>query len=349
LKKNSQLKLLESLKKIAPGTTLREGIENIVRAKMGSIVIIANIKEIKKICSGGFEINCDVTPAKLYELAKMDGAIILNQDGTKIIYANTHLFPDPDTPTSETGIMHRTANKVAKQIEGMVIAISKNREIVTLYLDDLKHNLRDMELILGKANRTLKTLEKSREAFNLQLGKLNLLELEGVVTLYDVVSTWQKAEISKMVASEIERYLYELGTEGRLIQVQLSQIINKINDKVFYLVKDYSLDKNKVKDVIEKVSNLSHEKLVSLTKLAEILGFSSPSIYLDKIVYPLGYRVLSTIIKLSENVMDNIIKKYKNLKFIKKLSINKLSEVEGIGKVKARVIINGLEKISKQK
>jgi len=347
LKNNNHLKLLEGLKKVSPGTILREGIENIVQAKMGSIIVLSDLKKVRKIFNGGFRIDCKLTPSRLYELSKMDGALILNEDGTGIIYANTHLFPNPRIHTTETGIMHQTAERVAKQIEAVVLAISKNRNIVTLYLGDLKYDLRDIGLILNEANSALESLEKCRDDFNKWLNELNFLEMKGMVTLHNVVTIWQIAEMSKIFADEIEKYLYELGTEGRLIQMQLFQIMNKINENVFYLIKDYSLDINKFNVIIKIVSNLSHKKLTNINKLAEILGYSPPPVYLDKIVYPRGYRVLSALTKLPKYLIENIVENFKNLATIKKLSINELSEVDGIGKVRARVIVNGLNRISK--
>ncbi len=347
LRNNNHLKLLEGLKKVSPGTILREGIENIVQAKMGSIIVLSDLKKVRKIFNGGFRIDCKLTPSRLYELSKMDGALILNEDGTGIIYANTHLFPNPRIHTTETGIMHQTAERVAKQIEAVVLAISKNRNIVTLYSGDLKYDLRDIGLILNEANSALKSLEKCRDDFNKWLNELNFLEMKGMVTLHNVVTIWQIAEMSKIFADEIEKYLYELGTEGRLIQMQLFQIMDKINENVFYLIKDYSSDINKFNVIIKTVSNLSHKKLTNINKLAEILGYSPPPVYLDKIVYPRGYRVLSALTKLPKYLIENIVGNFKNLATIKKLSINELSEVDGIGKVRARVIVNGLNRISK--
>jgi diadenylate cyclase len=346
--KKSNKKLIDGLKRISPGTTIRDGIENIVKAKMGSLLILADIKKIRKIFSGGFRVNCKTTPAKLYELSKMDGALILNQNGTKIVYANTYLFPDPKISTKETGIMHQTAERVAKQVEGMVIAISKNRNMVTIYLDDLKYNLKDIRLVLDEANRALETLERYRDDFKEQLNKLNLLEIDEAMTLFDVVSVWQTAEMAKMVASEIERYLYELGTEGILVSIQLSQIMDEIDNELFYLIRDYVYDEDRFEDAIKKESNLSYDKPVNLNKLAEILGFSPPYTYLDKIVNPRGFRILYSVAKLPKHLVENVIESFKSLKVIKKLGIDELSKAEGIGKVRARTIINSIKRISEQ-
>ena len=100
----------------------------------------------------------------LYQVAKMDGAIVLNAEATKIAWANVQLMPDPTILSSETGTRHRTAERVSKQTEALVIAISQRRDVVSLYVEGTKYILQDIPAVLAKANQGLATLDKYRAA-----------------------------------------------------------------------------------------------------------------------------------------------------------------------------------------
>ena len=71
------------LQMLAPGTLFRLGIENVLQANTGGLIVVGDSPELMKLVSGGFEINCEYSPARLYELAKMDGAIIMSSDTSR--------------------------------------------------------------------------------------------------------------------------------------------------------------------------------------------------------------------------------------------------------------------------
>lgn len=120
--------LYETLKIVAPGTPLREGLDNIINARIGALIVLGNTKEVLDIVhGGGFYINCEYTPSNIYELAKMDGAIILSTDLKRIIYANSQLLPCHHIHSKETGTRHKTAERVAKQTNTLVISISQKK------------------------------------------------------------------------------------------------------------------------------------------------------------------------------------------------------------------------------
>ena len=213
------------LKLMSPGTQLREGLENILRAKTGGLIVIGDEEEVMKLVDGGFHINSEYTPAYVYELAKMDGAIVISGDLKRIVCANTQLLPHSTIPTFETGTRHRTAHRVAKQTDNIVIAISQRRNIITIYKGDIKYVFRESSIILSKANQAIQTLEKYVAVLERVINNLNLLEFQDLTTLFDVVTAIQRTEMVMRIVEEINRYIVELGNEGRFISMQLNELL----------------------------------------------------------------------------------------------------------------------------
>src|SRR6266516_7118115 len=216
-------RLLRALDIVAPGGALREGIDNIVHSRSGGLIVVGDPEDVSHLLSGGIKLDIDYTPAMLYQGAKMDGAIVLNPEATKIAWCNVQLMPDPTILSSESGTRHRTAERVSKQTDALVIAVSQRREVVSLYVDGAKYMLEDIPAVLAKANQSLATLDKYRSRLDQVSTRLTALELEGGATLHDVLTVLQRAELVTRMAVEIERYIVELGTEGRLIEMQLEE------------------------------------------------------------------------------------------------------------------------------
>lgn len=214
--------LMDVLKKTAPGTALREGLDNVLRANTGGLIVIGDPAKIKPLTKGGFDIDTDYSPAHLYELAKMDGAILISPDVKRIISANTHLMPDPDVPSSETGIRHRTAEQTARQTGALVICISQRRRVITLYKGTSKYVLKDVSVLLNTANQALGTLEKYKDVLEEAVLRLSVQEFDNVVTLPDVLTVVQRAELFKRVEQMLRLYLTELGDESTLIRMRRS-------------------------------------------------------------------------------------------------------------------------------
>ena len=224
---------------IAPGTALREGIESILHARTGGLIVIGEPEDLSFLNSGGIKLDIDYTPAFLYQVAKMDGAIILNANATKITMANVQLMPDPTILSHETGTRHRTAERVSKQTDALVIAISQRREVVSVYVDGVKYILEDIPVVLAKANQALATLDKYRTRLDQVSTRLTALEFEGGATLHDVLTVLQRSELVTRMAVEIERYIVELGSEGRLIEMQLEETMVGTAAEKAALVRDY--------------------------------------------------------------------------------------------------------------
>ncbi|MCL6634818.1 MAG: DNA integrity scanning diadenylate cyclase DisA [Peptococcaceae bacterium] len=343
-------KLLKVLRTVAPGTPLREGLENILRAKSGGLIVIGDTPEVMEIVEGGFAINADFTPANLYELAKMDGAIILSKDARKILAANTQLVPNQNIPSSETGIRHRTAERVAKQTDTLVIAISQRRGVITTYKGTLKYVLRDLGVILTKANQAVQTLEKYRSVLDRVLVGLSVLEFEDAVTLFDVARAIQRVEMVLRVVKEIERYTSELGAEGRLITMQMEELVASVEDEGLLVIQDYatSIGEKPPSTILGVIGSWPAEDILDLSLIARALGYPGSASILDQHVSPRGYRILEKIPRLPLPVIDNLVKTFGTLNRILSATIEELDDVEGIGEVRARSIKDGLNRYREQ-
>ncbi len=346
--------LNEVLELIAPGTQFREGLENILRAKTGGLIILTeNDDVIRDLVDGGFKIDAKLTSTSLYELAKMDGAIVLDQSAENILFANALLIPDPSISSSETGARHRTAERVAKQTSDLVIAISERRDIITLYKNEKKHVLEDIRVVLSKANQAVQTLEKYRKVFDQTLINLSALEFENLVTIADVVTVIKRAEMVLKIKNEIERYILELGNEGRLIKMQLEELVMNVDEENKLLIKDY-ISEEKLKegvaaeDIIKELDELNKDDMLSTREIRNILGHGGNVNSLDLLIDPRGYRILRKIPRLPMPVIENLVDEFGDLNEINVASLDELDEVEGVGEVRAQAIKDGLRRLRDQ-
>lgn len=338
------------LQLVAPGTPFREGLENVLRAKTGGLIVVGYSPEVMEIVDGGFSINCDFSPNYLYELAKMDGAIILSEDVKRILYANTQLIPDSSIPSTETGIRHRTAERVAKQTSKLVVSISQRRNVITLYQGNLRYALKDIGVILTKANQAIQTLEKYKSVLDQDLTNLGASEFEELVTLHDVTGVIQRVEMVLRIKAEINRYINELGNEGRLISMQLHELVGNAEYEAFLLIKDYVRDPSdeKVKEVMNSLKRLATDEMLDHSHIARALGFPHATNSAEETVSPRGYRVLNKIPRLPSVIIHNLIERFEQLPHLMMATIEELDEVDGIGEVRARTIKEGLKRIQDQ-
>jgi diadenylate cyclase len=336
--------LMDVLEIMAPGTPLREGLENVLKAKTGGLIVIGNEENILNIVDGGFYINTEYMPSYLYELAKMDGAIVISSDLKSILYANTQLVPDSSIPTLETGTRHRPADRVAKQTGSLVISISQRRNVITAYKGDLKYTLKDTNIILTKANQAVQTLEKYKIALDEAIANLSSLEFEDLVTIYDVALAVQRSEMVMRIVYEIERYINELGNEGTLVSMQLNDIMDAVDEDWVLLTRDYIESQRNYNDIVKFIKNASTEDILELNFICRALGFIPDSMF-DTMVSPKGYRLISKIPKVPPIVVDNLVKTFKEFKFILSASIEDLDSVEGIGEARAKTIKESLRKM----
>lgn len=339
----------EILKKIAPGTSIREGLDNILRAKTGALLLITDKQEvIDEVVDGGFYINEEYTSSKLYELAKMDGAIVLSGDMKRIIFANAQLIPSYEIPTVETGTRHRTAERTAKQTGELVISISQRRNIITIFKENSRYILEETGIVLNKANQAIQTLEKYRKVYDSKLSILNEYEFNDIVTLDNVLVVIQRAEMVMKIVEEIRKQIYELGEDGRLVSMQLEELIGGLEKEELQLIKDYLVKDEKGEVIQEQLSKLGPEELMKMESIAKILGYESFENYEELAVYPKGYRILNKVPRMPSSIVEKLVKSFKSFQHILMAEINDLNKVEGIGDVRARTIKQTLKKMQEQ-
>ncbi len=341
---------LKNIKLVAPGTLLYEGLENILRARTGGLIVVSDIPEVLKMIDGGFKIDAALHPAALYELAKMDGAIILSEDAKKILYANVQLTPDPMIPSFETGARHRTAERTAKQTNQLVIAISQRRNVISMYWGNTKYIVRDISVHLAKANQALSTLEKYKLVFQQSLTNLSALEFENFVTLFDIATVIQRGQMVSRIAHEIERYIVQLGSEGRLVNMQLEELMSDIEDEGLLVTKDYSASEDlSAEEIWDQMIKWDSEELLNLALIVRSLGYTVVGGgNLDQPITPKGYRILNKIPRLPMPVIENLVNTFEFMPDILAASIEELDDVEGIGEVRAKAIQHGLLRLREQ-
>ena len=340
----------EVLKKIAPGTQIRNGLENILNAKTGALIAVADTPQVMDLVDGGFKLDVDFSPAKLYELAKMDGAIILSSDFRKILYANAQLIPSSDIYTSETGTRHRTAERIAKQTGALIISISQRRGIITIFRGNDRYVLKDSATVISKANQALQIVEKYKKVFDNKINMLNEYEFNDIVTLINEITVIQRAEMVKKIAEEVTRAIDELGEEGRLLEMQLDETVGDLDKEELLTIKDYiAPGKKRTADRIsEELKKIGYDNLLKSEKIANLLGYEDFDNYDEIGVYTRGYRILSKVPRMPSNIVENLVKSFKSFQHILVADIPQLDDVDGIGEVRARTVKQSLKRMQEQ-
>ncbi|MFC7503500.1 DNA integrity scanning diadenylate cyclase DisA [Nocardioides sp. CPCC 206347] len=341
-------RLRETLALIAPGTPLRDGLERILRGRTGALIVLGQDKLVETLCTGGFELDVPFTATGLRELAKMDGAIIVDSDLTRIIRAAVHLMPDHSIPSEETGTRHRTADRVAKQTGHPVISVSQSMQIIAAYVGDVRHVLEDSGQILSRANQALATLERYKLRLDEVSSTLSALEIEDLVTVRDVAVVAQRLEMVTRIAREIEDYVLELGTDGRLLALQLEELITGVDTERELVIRDYVPSRRRSRDpneLLSKLEALSATDLVDPSAVSKVLGIGTGE-HLDGAVAPRGYRLLTKVPRLPTNVVEGLVDHFGTLQKLLSAGIDDLQAVEGVGELRARSVREGLSRLA---
>lgn len=338
----SEDKLLAKLKLVAPGTKLRKALDDIVKASFGALILLMDdLESNKNLIQGGFKLDTNFTSEKLYELAKMDGAIVLNEDGSKILAANTHLVPDVTIPSSATGIRHRTAERMAYQTGNVAIAVSERRKAVTIYYDKQKYQINDISFLTTKVAQALATMEKYKQNFEKKLGQLNTDELMGRTNLRDVVGIVAKGYDVLKIHSDILPYVVELGIEGDLAAMELTEILEDVEESLSLFLMDYHKDNLTEEESRTVLANLLSLKEAGPLVIARTMGYEMVSIgQLEETVLKIrGYRILKYIARIPMAIAHKVIKAFNHIAEINTADIESLKCVEGIGEKRAQAIL----------
>jgi diadenylate cyclase len=339
--------LFDAIARVAPGTPLRQGIDDIIRSHEGALIVIGHPDELSFLYSGGIRIDQPFTPQLLYELAKMDGAIVVDETITRIAYANVQLMPDPTIPSAETGTRHRTAERVAKQTGVLVISVSQQRETVTIFVGPARYQLDPIFSVFAKANQALAALETYRKRLDQVLTRLTALEFQGAVVLDDVLVVVQRAETTARMVREVEQDIVELGAEGRLIRARLEELSAQLPEELAAVVADYHASDGaaSAQVALEQLAVLPEDALLEQDAVAEVLGYPRGVNPLDTAVSPRGYRALSHVPRLPHAVIRRLVSELDGLEAISRASLRDLEAVEGVGSVRAREIKEGLRRL----
>ncbi|MFC4036753.1 DNA integrity scanning diadenylate cyclase DisA [Streptomyces polygonati] len=340
-----------SLSAVAPGTGLRDGLERIVRGNTGGLIVLGMDKTVESLCTGGFVLDVEFSATRLRELCKLDGALIIDKDITKILRAGVQLVPDPTIPTEETGTRHRTADRVSRQVNFPVVSVSQSMRLIALYVDGQRRVLEDSAAILSRANQALATLERYKLRLDEVAGTLSALEIEDLVTVRDVTAVAQRLEMVRRIATEIAEYVIELGTDGRLLSLQLDELIAGVEPERDLVARDYVPEPTAkrtrtVPEALAELDALPQNELIELTTVARALGYTGSPESLDSAVSPRGYRLLAKVPRLPNTVIERLVDHFGGLQKLLAASVDDLQAVDGVGEARARSVREGLSRLA---
>ena len=335
---------------MAPGTQLRDGLERILRGNTGGLIVLGFDRTVESLSTGGFELDVEFSATRLRELSKMDGAVVLSTDGTRIQRANVHLVPDPTIFTDEQGTRHRTAERVAKQTGYPVISVSQSMRIIALYVEGRRYVLDDSAAILSRANQALATLERYKLRLDEVAGTLSALEIEDLVTVRDAVAVSQRLEMVLRISEEIGGYVVELGSDGRLLSLQLEELMAGVEQERELIVRDYLPSGGRrartADTVLAELSAVNATDLLDMTVLARIMGYPGGADVLETPVNPRGYRLLAKVPRLPRLVVDRLVDHFGSLQKLLAATIDDLQAVDGVGETRARSVREGLSRLA---
>jgi diadenylate cyclase len=341
--------LRATLALMAPGTALRDGLERILRGRTGALIVLGHDRAVESLCTGGFPLDVEFSATRLRELCKMDGAVVLSSDGTRIVRANVHLMPDPSIQTEESGTRHRTAERVAKQTGYPVISVSQSMHIIGLYVNGQRHVLDDSGAILSRANQALATLERYKLRLDEVSGALSALEIEDLVTVRDAVAVVQRLEMVRRIADEIAGYVVELGTDGRLLALQLEELMAGVDADRTLVIRDYvpaGSGLRQLEDALLELDALSPTEMIDLVAVGKALGYPGASDALDVAVSPRGFRLLAKVPRLPAPVVDRLVDHFGSLQRLLGATVEDLQAVDGVGDARARGVREGLSRLA---
>jgi diadenylate cyclase len=341
--------LRATLALVAPGTALRDGLERILRGRTGALIVLGHDKAVEGLCTGGFPLDVEFSSTRLRELCKMDGAVVLSSDGTRIVRAAVHLMPDPTIPTEEAGTRHRTAERVAKQTGHPVISVSQSMRIIGLYVSGQRHVLDDSAAILSRANQALATLERYKLRLDEVSGTLSALEVEDLVTARDAIAVLQRLEMVRRIADEIEGYVIELGTDGRLLALQLDELMAGVDSDRTLVIRDYLPSARRIRSADEALldlDRLSASELIDLTAVSRAMGYPGTTEALDAGVSPRGFRLLAKVPRLPTTVVERLVEHFGSLQRLLGATVEDLQAVDGVGDARARGVREGLSRLA---
>ena len=336
-----QDKLTRALALIAPGTAMRDGLERIVHGRTGALVVLGHGAKVDAISTGGFAIDVPFTATALRELAKMDGAIVVDDSLQHILRAAVHLMPDPRVPTNEAGTRHRTADRVARQIGLPVVTVSASMSTIALFVDGVRHLVERPHQLLSRANQALATLARYRGRVTEAALRLSALEVQDQVTARDVAVLAQRLALVDPLRDELERYVTELGVDGRLVGLQLAELAEGLDALATLLARDYAGDGNPLQ--LSGLDQLQIEELAELEAICAAVGLPG---HLDARLQAVGHRQLAQLGFLSPRLADRLLNHFGSLQALFGASATEIAQVKGMTAALSRRLREGLVRLA---
>ena len=341
----TRTKLRQYQRLLAPGTALRSGLDRILHGGTGAIVVLGHNQQVRRILSGGFQLNVEFTPQALRELAKMDGAIVLSSDLSRIVAAGVQLVPPGDLPTAETGTRHRSADRTAQATSVPCVTVSASMSIISLFQSGHRHLIETTGQMISRANQTLATLSSFVSRLEDILAQFNMLEVADQVTIRSLILLAQRHEMTRRLSDEMQFHIDTLGVEGRLIALQHSELAATFETLEPLLVQDYAHNVSDPANFsFSQLENFSAEELLSPMLVAEHMGFGSNT-FLETQVSPRGYRLLVDVGHLPVSLVDRLLEQF-TLQELFGASLTELMQLDGIGKARGRLIRDALLRIT---
>ena len=335
----------QALRMCAPGTALRTALDMIIAGHLGALITIGDEDAVISAGTDGFKLDVSFTASRLFELCKMDGAVVIDKDFTKILRANFHLNPDPTLPTTETGTRHRTAARMSLLTDAIVISISERRQVVNVYVDGKGSQLKSTSEVMSTATQLTGIMQSTREQLDRQLLRLSTLELNNFVTLADVSSVIYLCEMLMTSAEELDGCLVELGRNGRVIDMQRQEYAGTIDEEYTLLIRDYALDSSEANAaaIREEFRKTPNDQLRTPRNVARILGYDDLNV--DSIMTPLGLRTLNRVSVVRKGMADKIIDEYGSLQDIVAAVDEDPAKLEEVGVNNPDVLADSLHRM----
>ncbi|MFT4218108.1 MAG: DNA integrity scanning diadenylate cyclase DisA [Micropruina sp.] len=334
-------RLNRALGLIAPGTAVRDGLDRIVHGRTGALVTLGNNARLQALSTGGFAIDVPFSATALRELAKMDGAIILNDALDRILFAGVHLMPDAAVETTETGTRHRTADRVARQIGVPTVTVSASMSTISLFVDDTRWTVQRPEQLLARANQALATLSRYQERLAEATARLSAAEVQDTATVRDVAVIAQRLEMVRRLQNEVNGYTIELGTDGRLVRLQLQELVAGLDELATGLERDYCGEKVGLR--LARLAELDTDDLAHPALIAQACGLGDD---VGRRLSPLGHRQLAQIGRLPASVADALVNHFGSLQGLFGASTADLLGVDGVDYRIARTVREGLIRLA---
>ena len=308
-----QKRLVEALRMTAPGTALRQALDMIIAGHMGALICVGDEDKVLASGNDGFPLNISFTANRLFELSKMDGAIVIDNNLTQILCANYHLNPDPSLPTAETGMRHRTAARMSLLTKAMVISVSERRQVVNVFVGGHGHQLKTVSELMGSVNQLVVAMQSTRDRLDGRLRRLTTLELENQVTLADLTEVFYLFEVLTTAGEELDHIVLQLGSEGRTVQMQHEEFLGNLDDEYTLMIRDYAADSSEenAAEIRRALDDTANSQVHKATNIARLLGYDN--LREDSVMTPLGLRTLSNVSVVREGMADKIVDEYGSL------------------------------------